>query len=384
MIYHTYGSTDAKVSAIGFGGMRFENRHDIDSCASLVKAAFDAGINYFDTAPSYTCGKSEEIFGIAFAEMKKIKGQRPFYVSTKSMKTTPAEIRKDIETSLTRMALDYIDFYHLWSIQTFDEYLERKKVGVLSEFERLKEVGFIKHICISTHMTGPEIEQVLTDYPFEGVLLSYSAMNFAYRDTGLDAAARLNRGLVVMNPLGGGIIPKHAERFNFVRTNPAYSAVTAALQFLINDPRITISLVGFGNQKHLDEAITAIEMYKPISPATITKIRNGLCKAFNQLCTMCRYCDNCPQRIPIPKIMDVYNLYMLGAKQREMINQLIYRWGISLEDNNLDKCTECGQCEAICTQKLPIRQRLKFIQAEVQKFLESKTNSNLYKLRTLR
>ncbi len=369
MIYRTYGSTATKVSAIGFGGMRFENPDDTDASASLVKAAYDAGINYFDTAPDYE--KSEEIFGIAFKEMKKTRDQRPFYVSTKSMKTTPAGVRKDFETSLTRMGLDYIDFYHLWCIQTFDEYLERKKAGVLAEFERLKDAGLIKHICISTHMTGPDIERVLTDYPFEGILLGYSVMNFAYRDTGLDAAARLNRGLAVMNPLGGGIIPKHVERFAFVKTNSADSAVTAALQFLINDPRITVSLVGFGNQNHLAEAITAIEKYKPISPATITKIRSGLCEAFNQLCTMCRYCDNCPQEIPIPKIMDVYNHLMLGAKQIDVINQLRYHWDIGLEDNNLDKCTECGQCEAACTQNLPICQRMKFVQAEVQKFLES-------------
>ena len=69
MIYREYGSAGIEVSAIGFGGMRFVNQNNIEECASLVKAAYEAGINYFDTAPGY--GKSEELFGAAFKEMKK-------------------------------------------------------------------------------------------------------------------------------------------------------------------------------------------------------------------------------------------------------------------------------------------------------------------------
>jgi len=201
MIYRTYGSTGIKVSAIGFGGMRFDEKN-LDSCAALVKAAYDADINYFDTAPGY--GESEKIFGAAFKQMKKSRSHRPFCVSTKSMKAEPQQVRKDLETSLKRMNLDYIDFYHFWYVLSFDEYHRRKANGVLKEFERLKNEGLIRHICVSTHMTGPDIGKMLRDYPFEGVLLGYSVMNFAYREAALVTAAKLNLGVVVMNPLGGG------------------------------------------------------------------------------------------------------------------------------------------------------------------------------------
>ena len=144
MIYNTYGSTGIEVSAVGFGGMRFENQDDIDTYASLVKAAYDDGINYFDTAAGY--GKSEEIFGVAFKQMNKTRDQKPFYVSTKSSKADPAEVRKDLETSLKRMNLEYIDFYHFWCILSLDEYRSRKAAGALAEFERLKDEGLIKHI----------------------------------------------------------------------------------------------------------------------------------------------------------------------------------------------------------------------------------------------
>lgn len=369
MIYSKYGSTGIDVSAIGFGGMRFDNPQNIDANAALVKSAYDAGINYFDAAPGYCEDKSEEIFGAALKEMQKTRKENPFYVSTKSMKEEPELVRQNLEKSLKRLGLEYVDFYHFWCVIDMDSYNLRKKNGVLKEFEKLKDEGLIKHICISTHLPGTEIERVLSDYPFEGVLLGYSAMNFAYRDVGLDAAAKFNRGVVVMNPLGGGLIPQNPKLFEFVRTQEDETVVQAALRFLINDSRINVALVGFTKQQHLDEAITAVEGYKPIAPETIKKIRDSLEESFDQLCTGCQYCDKCPEGIPVPRMMDVYNHKMLSNKSIDAINRLRWHWGIDLENNYLDKCTKCGICEEACTQRLPIRQRLEEIKDEIEKFL---------------
>jgi uncharacterized protein len=371
MIYNTYGSTGIKVSAIGFGGMRFPNQDDVDACASLVKAAYDAGINYFDTAIHY--GKSEDLFGVAIKEMSKTRTQKPFYIATKTAQPDPAEVRRECETSLKRMGLDYIDFYHVWCIITPDTYRERKVRGAIKEFEKLKSEGLIRHICVSSHMTGSEITEMLNDYPFEGILLGYSVSNFAYRDTGIETAAKLNRGVVVMNPLAGGAIPQNPDRFLFVKTRSDETVVEGALRFLLNDPRITVTLVGLSNQEQLAEAIGAIDGFKPIAPEAIKKIRGSLSEAFDTLCTGCRYCDSCPQGIPIPKMMDAYNKYLLTGKPIDMINQLRWHWGIGLEDEYLTKCTQCGQCEKACTQKLPICDRLKFIRDEAQKVLAAET-----------
>jgi len=368
MIYRKYGKTDIEVSAVGFGGMRFNNQDDVDGCASLVKAAYDKDINYFDTAPGY--GKSEELFGVAFREMNKTRRERPFYASTKSWHPDPADIRKDLETSLERMNLDYIDFYHVWYIMRIDEYYTRKAKGALKEFEKLKDEGLIRHICVSTHMPGSDIAEMLGDYPFEGILLGYSVMNFAYREEAIDTAAANHLGVAVMNPLGGGIIPEHAERFGFVRTRPDESVVEGALRFLLNDGRITIALVGLSTTEQLDEAINAVDGYKPIPPEKIQKIRDSLREGFNQLCTACRYCkDVCPEGIPVEKIMGAYNFHLLDGRQKETMENLKWHWGVGLEDNNMDQCTECGQCEEVCTQKLPIRERIKIFDAEVKKHL---------------
>ena len=361
MIYREYGSTGIALSVIGFGGMRFENQDDLDGSAELVLQAYENGINYFDTAPLY--GKSEKIFGIAFKEMKKTRKERPFFVSTKTLQEDPTKVREDLEKSLKKMDFDYIDFYHVWAILTPDAYQRRKAKNVLREFERLKEEGLIRHICVSTHMTGEDIGDMLRDYPFEGVLLGYSAMNFAYRDHGVATAALLKRGVVVMNPLGGGIIPNHSDRFDFVRTQKNETVVEGALRFLINDPRITVALVGFANQKQLAEAISAVEGFKPISSEQIENIKSGLNRSFDKLCTSCRYCDYCPVEIPLPQLMESYNHLELNSDY--FITRVGLHWGLSLEEDYAARCIDCGLCETLCTQKLPIRERLKIVQQEI-------------------
>ncbi|MHC4122663.1 MAG: aldo/keto reductase [Planctomycetota bacterium] len=372
MIYSKYSSTDIEVSAIGFGGMRIGDKDDINASACLLKTAYDKGINYFDTAPGY--GKSEEIFGVAIKEMLKTRTRKPFYVSTKTFKSEPALVRKDIETSLKKLNLDYIDFYHLWCILSLDAYRERKAGGALKEMERLKNEGLIKHICISTHATGPDVEKILADYPFDGVLLGYSAMNFPYRDEGIDAAVKLNRAVVVMNPLGGGIIPQNSDRFSFVKTRSDETIVEAALRFLLNDCRITTTLVGFSEPEHIDQAISAVEGFEPIAPTTIEKIRNNLKTAFNQLCTSCRYCDKCEHGINVPRLMEAYNHYVLTNDPAKMLYRLSFHWDIKAEDTPLEDCTLCGQCESTCTQNLPICQRLEFIKVELEKSIKVKAD----------
>ncbi|MBD3241377.1 MAG: aldo/keto reductase [Chitinivibrionales bacterium] len=368
MIYKPYGQTGTEVSAIGFGGMRFRDQNDVDGCATLVKAAYDAGINYFDTAIGY--GKSEELFGVAFKEMLPTRDERPFYVSTKTMQAEPGEIRRELETSLQRMGLDAVDFYHVWCVLSLDAFHERKAKGALDEFARLRDEGLVKHVCVSTHMTGDDIGTMLDEYPFEGILLGYSVMNFPYRERGVEAAADKGMGVVVMNPLGGGIIPGNPHRFEFVRTREDEDVVDGALRFLINDPRITVALVGLSDEKQLADAITAVDGFEPIPPATVQRIRDTLKDAYNELCTGCRYCDSCPEGVPVPKLMDAYNHWVLNEGEQHALNRLRWHWGIQPDDPVLDACIECGRCEELCTQKLPIIERLRALRGAAEKARE--------------
>ncbi len=354
MQYREYGSTGKKVSLVGFGGMRFEQIDNRKFCVDTMMEAARAGITYFDTAPGYFGTKSEEVFGEAFKAMRA--ENLPFYCATKTTKSEPDEIRAEIEGQLDRLGLDAIDFYHVWCIVGLDEWQRRKNNGVIKTFQKLKEEGLIRHICVSSHLIGDEIRQLLDEGVFEGVLFGYSAYNFAFREKAFEAIARRNLGCVVMNPLGGGIIPKHPEIFDFIKTQPDETVVEAGLRFLFAHPEITTTLVGFSNPKQVKEAVAAVEGYKPISKEQMQRIRSNVHDAFKDLCTGCRYCENCPEGIPIPQLMEAYNNRILYGDDQRMLGQLKWHWNVP--PGEAERCIGCGECEEACTQHLNIIERL--------------------------
>lgn len=361
MWYRTFGTTGKKLSVIGFGGMRFRDQKDVDACVELVRHAAAAGINYFDTAPGY--GDSEALIGRILPELKRhgVARGHPVYVATKSNKEDPADVRRDLERSLERLNVDAIDFFHMWCVVTPEAYRRRKARGVLRELERMKAEGLIRHICLSTHMAGPDIVATLRDYPFESVLLGYCPINSAYRTEGVDGAAALGRGVVVMNPLGGGVIPRHADRFRFLATRPGDSVVGGALRFLLDDTRLNVLLVGFSETREIDEAMDAVRRFEPLRDAEHEQIRRGLRASFNAMCTGCRYCELCPQGIPVSRYMEAWNHRQLEGGIDQVVQRLRNHWGIRAENHTLEQCTECRRCETACTQQLPVIERLRAI-----------------------
>jgi uncharacterized protein len=363
MLYREYGKTGKKVSAIGFGGMRFEAIDNHEACVEMMVEAAKGGINYFDTAPKYFGTKSEEVFGKGFKELRS-KGY-DFYCTSKTFESEEDKIRREIDAQLKRLGVDTIDFYHVWCLTDWEGWERRKKNGVIKTFQKLKEEGLINHICVSSHLIGDQIKDLLMEGIFEGVLFGYSAYNFSTRQKAFDAIKAHNMGCVVMNPLGGGIIPENPELFQFVKTREDETVVEAALRFLIAHKEITVSLVGFGRVEHVREAISAAEGYREITPEKLEEIKSQAGNQFEGVCTGCQYCDDCPEGIPIPKLMDAYNHKILHGGVDAIFERLKMHWGISPEE--AARCVECGQCEDACTQHLPIIDRLHEITEEHEK-----------------
>ena len=124
MIYSEYGKTGAKVSVVGFGGMRFDESKSNEENAQLLLYAQSKGINFFDTAPGYCHGTSEIIFGIALKQMADCRDS--YFVSTKGgVPRTPHgadRARAAVEKSLKPLNVDKIDFYHIWCVRRMDQY----------------------------------------------------------------------------------------------------------------------------------------------------------------------------------------------------------------------------------------------------------------------
>jgi predicted aldo/keto reductase-like oxidoreductase len=358
MIYREYGQTGKKVSALGFGGMRFKNVDDHETCVRMMLAAAEGGVNYFDTAPGYFETRSETVFGKGFAELRR--RNLPYFAATKTFASTEDAIRREIEGQLKRLDIPAIDFYHIWCITSLDNWQGRKKDGILQTFRKLKEEGLVRHICVSSHLIKDEIRELLMEGVFEGVLFGYSAYNFQTRQEAFDAIRAKKLGAVVMNPLGGGLIPEHPELFKFLQ-RPGESTVAAALRFLWDHPEISVTLVGFQTIEHIKEALAAMEGYQPRSAAELEAVKAASTASFEGICTGCAYCDDCPQGIPIPQFMDAYNQKLLGTKtEKDPIGERL-KWHWSISRSVAGKCVACGQCEQACTQHINIIERLKEI-----------------------
>ena len=354
MVYRTYGGTGKQVSILGFGGMRFEHVEDHDASTAIMVEAAEGGVNYFDTAPKYFGTKGEKAFGAGLSELRR-RGL-PYYLSTKTFESEESAIRREIEGQLKRLDVDHIDFYHVWCITSLENWRERRRNGVIEAFRRLKEEGLVGHICVSSHLIGDEIRELLEEGVFEGVLFGYSAYNFKTRRQAFDAIRQYNLGCAVMNPLGGGIVPRHPQLFPFLSRADGETVVEGALRFLFSHEDITLSLVGFGNRAHVRDALSAVERFEREGAMNLEEVMPEVDTSFEGICTGCQYCDNCPEGIPIPKLMDAYNHKILFDDEKQVVSRLKNYWNV--DPALAERCIECGQCEDECTQHLPIIARL--------------------------
>lgn len=361
MQYKEYGKTGKKVSVIGFGGMRFRKEDyekSFEISAEVVRKASSLGINYFDTAPFYCDDKSEEIMGTAFKNMPN-----PFYVSTKSgigSEPTADAVRKRIDKSLKRLGLEKITFLNMWCILNLEQY--RKVIAPGGPYEgalRAKEEGLIEHIVFSTHANGEEIETMVKEGYFEGVTVGYNPTNFAFRQRGIQAAYANGLGVVTMNPLGGGIIPQNPEYYEFLKENKEDTLVQAALKFNAAHKEITVVLPGMGTIQEVEENVKAGEDFGEMTEEKRKSLSQKLHESLDSLCTGCAYCKGCPKDIEIPKYMDAYNMYLLRKQDKEIAGRLKGHWGMDLK--KAEECIACGKCERLCTQHLPIVERLRYI-----------------------
>ena len=181
MEYVQLGTSDLKVSKICFGCMSFGERSDFwkwqldqEKTDELIKKALDLGINFFDTANIYGNGSSEAFIGNSFK--KFVKNRSDIIVATKVYnnegRLSKEAIFREIEGSLKRLQMDYVDLYiiHRWdyehpieeTMKTLNELVKSGKVrylgcSALFPYQLLKanmiarENGWAEFISIQNH-----------------------------------------------------------------------------------------------------------------------------------------------------------------------------------------------------------------------------------------
>jgi predicted aldo/keto reductase-like oxidoreductase len=302
---------------------------------------------------------SEAITGMALSQVPRDS----YYISTKTNfgtcegKKEKENFRRRLEMSLKALKVDYIDFYHLWCIlnlQGFESLFE----AFYGFCEEAQAEGLIRNIVFSSHMPGEELEKAiaLPQYNSKGMLIGYNALNYRFRQSGIAAAYEKGMGIVAMNPLGGGVIPQYPDRFTYLTEGTGLTIPQAALRFVASHREITITLPGCASKEEVDNACIAVENLVEKPAAEIYKEYENKGESINDLCTGCGYCDECPVGVQIPKYMDTYNMYQLGMRVED---RLAWHWDVTAD--GAAACIKCGKCEELCTQHLPIIERLAHI-----------------------
>ena len=174
MNYRQFGNTGEKISALGFGCMRFPEYEkdgkkyvDTDKVDEMLARAFERGVNYFDNAPYYCNSNSEAALGHGvknFRDKILLSTKFPLEVAKK-----PGDYRRQLESSLERLGTDHIDFYHFWGIdkEDYDEIILKK--NLLEEARQAKEEGLIRHISFSFHDDPSAIKYIIDTSEAHGV-----------------------------------------------------------------------------------------------------------------------------------------------------------------------------------------------------------------------
>jgi aryl-alcohol dehydrogenase-like predicted oxidoreductase len=211
MQYRKLGSAAVKVSPICLGTMNFGDRTDFGAAEQIVKSAFEAGVNFIDTADVYVKGESERIVG------KLISPQREHWVlATKvanAMGKGPNEsgfsrkyIMHAVDGSLTRLDTDYIDIYYLH----FDD-PDANLAEALEAMADLVACGKIHYVGLS-NFRGWRIAVAMELCRSEGFALPivcqpyYNAMNRMPEVEILPACAYYDLGVVPYSPLARGML----------------------------------------------------------------------------------------------------------------------------------------------------------------------------------
>jgi len=209
MQYNQISNTDLSVSAIGlgtwvFGGELWGGSKE-DDCLQAVDAALDSGINLIDTAPIYGQGKSEEIIG------KAIKGKRDgVIIATKCglaskggqivHNLTAQSISDEVDQSLKRLRIDYIDLYQChWPDPNTPLEETFEALQKLKSNEKIRYIG-VSNFDLDLLKRSKELADVIT------LQSEYSLLQGSLEKEIIPYCLEAEIGILSYGTLGGGIL----------------------------------------------------------------------------------------------------------------------------------------------------------------------------------
>ena len=389
MTYRVQHGSGERVSLLGFGMMRLpDNQEEVNR---LVDYAIAHGVNYFDTAPVYKGGRSEDMTGQALSRHPRDK----YLVATKMSNQRDSywpidEARKMYENSFRQLRVDHIDYYLLHSVGGGGiENLKARFLdnGLLDFLLREREAGRIRHLGFSYHGDVSVFDFLLDHqdeyhWDFAQIQMNYldwrhASLEKSGRRHDADAEYLYNKmektgvQTVVMEPLRGGALARMSDDLSQQLTalRPDDSPATWAFRWVGSHPNILTTLSGMNQMNHLEENVrtfSPLELCTEAENKVLEEIADVMAGFPVIPCTACNYCMPCPYGIDIPGNFAYYNeavaqhILPLPDKQAAdyMDRKQQFADGLrkALPDASTwaTQCTDCESCLKKCPQQIRI------------------------------
>lgn len=327
------GRTKLMVSRSGFGALPIQ-RISFDETKSILRMAYENGINFFDTARGYT--DSEEKIGYSLSEVRN-----HIILATKSPAKNKKTLFEHLETSLKNLKTDYIDIYQLHNPKELPN--PEDSEGLYAGLIEAKKKGMIRFIGLTNHNIKNAMQAAASNL-YDTIQFPLNSLS-TNEDLKLIAECKKNGiGVIAMKALSGGLITNASTTFAFLRQFDNVVPIWGIQKISELEEFVALEK----NPPELDEAMWKL----------IQKDRNELAGDF---CRGCGYCMPCPAGIEIPV--------------QARISLLLRRapFGPFMEDdfrekmNLINQCLECGQCKNHCPYELDTPNLLK---RELKKYNE--------------
>ncbi len=369
MQYRNFTKDNIKISALGFGCMRFpildndSSKIDEGKTIEMLRYAIDNGVNYIDTAYNYHQGNSEYVVGKALKEGYREK----VHLATK-LPVWKVESYEDfndlLDEQLKKLDTDYIDFYLMHALNK-ERWDKIKNLGVLRFADEAKKSGKVKYIGFSFHDELDVFKEIIDSYDWDfcQIQLNYVDRDYQAGEEGLKYAYNKGISVVIMEPIKGGKLTNPSEEIKSIWDSYEEKRTPAewALRWVLNHREVSVVLSGMNNIEQVKENIKTVSNAKANSLSEeelklIDKVTDVYNEKIKVGCTGCEYCLPCEQGVSIPDIFQIYNdLYAFGTEEN---SKKAYS---SFIEKGIDasRCIECGRCEAACPQNIEIIKYLK-------------------------
>jgi len=319
------GRTEIVTPQNAFGALPIQ-RDDTETAVMLLRKAYEGGMTFFDTARAYT--DSEVKVGIALSDVRE-----KIFIATKTGASTPDEMKRHLETSLTNLQTDYVDIYQFHMAGQC--YRPGDGTGMYEAMEDFKRQGMIRHIGITAHKIGVAEEAVESGL-YASLQFPFSYLSGQREIDLVEKCREADVGFIAMKAIAGGLI-----------TNSA-----AAMAYIAQFDNV-LPIWGIQREHELDEWLAFMDTVPEMDEAMTALIRADKESMGADFCRGCGYCMPCPKEITINQCARI-SLMIRRAPSAGWLND---HWQAEMEKTT--ECIGCGLCKTRCPYELDIPALLK-------------------------